>query len=160
MKKKNKNWFVVMTKPKQELLATQNLLNQCFEVFLPQFNQPNLNKEVNPLFPSYLFVRFDISNPKWLKIKNTRGVRKLLNSNINPTKVDEKIIDILLRSTNSNGVISKSYLNYKLNQSVKIMNGPFKNMLGKITSLKTNCRIEILLQNIVINLENKDIIPA
>ena len=47
-----------------------------------------------------------------------------------------------------------------MNQSVKIMNGPFKNMLGKITSLENNTRIKILLDNIVINLENKDILPV
>ena len=105
-------------------------------------------------------MSFDISRPHWLKIGNTRGVKKLLSSNINPSRVDKKIINILLKSTNSNGVISKSYLNYKLNQSVKIMNGPFKNMLGKITSLENNTRIKILLDNIVINLENKDILPV
>lgn len=160
MEKVNKDWFVVMTKLKQEQVARKNLLNQRFEVFLPQLNHSNINSDLIPLFPGYLFVSFDISRPHWLKIGNTRGVKKLLSSNINPSRVDKKIINILLKSTNSNGVISKSYLNYKLNQSVKIMNGPFKNMLGKITSLENNTRIKILLDNIVINLENKDILPV
>ena len=156
----NKDWFVVMTKPRQEQLAKKNLLNQSFEVFLPQLNQVDINSSFIPLFPSYLFVSFDIFNPHWLKICNTRGVKKLLSSNINPSRVDKKIINILFKSTNSFGVIKKSYLNYKLNQNIEITNGPFKNMLGKITSLETNSRIKILLENIVINLEKKDILPV
>ncbi len=160
MEKVNKDWFVVMTKPKKEQLARKNLLNQRFEVFLPQLNYSDINSNFIPLFPGYLFVSFDIFSPHWLKIGNTRGVKKLLSSNVNPSKVDKKIINILLKSTNSFGVISESYLNYKLNQSIKVINGPFKNMLGKITSLENNARIKILLDNIVINLENKDILPV
>ena len=160
MEKVNKDWFVVMTKPKQEQLAKKNLLKQSFEVFLPQLNQSDINSGFIPLFPSYLFVSFDILNTHWLKIRNTRGVKKLLSSNINPSRVDQRIIDILLKSTNSQGVIKKSYLNYKLNQNIEIINGPFKKMLGKITSLENNTRIKILLENIVINLENKDILPV
>ncbi len=160
MQKLNKDWFVVMTKTKQEQVARKNLLNQKFEVFLPQLNHSDISSSFTPLFPGYLFVSFDISRPHWLKIGNTRGVKKLLSSNINPSRVDKKIINILLKSTNSFGVIKESYLNYKLNQSIKVINGPFKNMLGKITSLENNTRIKILLDNIVINLENKDILPV
>ena len=100
MEKVNKDWFVVMTKLKQEQVARKNLLNQRFEVFLPQLNHSNINSGLIPLFPGYLFVSFDISRPHWLKIGNTRGVKKLLSSNINPSRVDKKIINILLRSTN------------------------------------------------------------
>ena len=160
MQKLNKDWFVVMTKPKQEQVARKNLLNQKFEVFLPQINHSDINSSFIPLFPGYLFVSFDISRPHWLKIGNTRGVKKLLSSNINPSRVDKKIINILLKSTNSFGIIKKSYLNYKLNQNIEIVNGPFTKMLGKIISLGTNGRIKILLENIVINLDKKDILPV
>ena len=34
-----KNWFVVMTKPNQELKAIKNLRNQNFDVFCPYFEK-------------------------------------------------------------------------------------------------------------------------
>ena len=69
-----KNWFVVMTKPNQELKAIKNLRNQNFDVFCPYFEKEigvrsnSLNvKEF--LFPSYIFVKFNLNNCQWFKIK-------------------------------------------------------------------------------------------
>ena len=71
-----------------------------------------------------------------------------------------EIINILFGSVDSQGLISKSYLSYKLNQKIKIIDGPFKNIFGKIISLGSKNRIKILSRNFIINLEDKDIIPA
>tara|TARA_E500000178_G_C16998109_1_gene744257 strand:- start:1077 stop:1559 length:483 start_codon:yes stop_codon:yes gene_type:complete len=160
MKKSRKDWYIVMTKPKQEFIASKNLLNQGFDVFLPRLKKSTIESPSNLLFPSYIFVSFDILKHEWLKIGNTRGVKRLLNSNIKPSKVNCEIINILFGSVDSQGLISKSYLSYKLYQNIKIINGPFKNIFGKIISLGSKSRIKILSKNLIINLEDKDIIPA
>jgi len=86
MKKINKNWFVIMSKPNQELKAIKNLKNQNFDIFCPYFEKeigtafkPSVVKEF--LFPSYIFVKLNLENYKWLKIKYTLGVKKLLSLN-------------------------------------------------------------------------------
>ena len=160
MEKGKREWFVVMTKPKQELIASKNLLNQGFKVFLPRFKKSTIDSHSNLLFPSYVFVSFDILRQEWLKIGNTRGVKKLLNSNIQPSKLNCGIIDLLFSSVNSEGLISRAYLSYKLYQNIRIIDGPFKNVFGKIISLGSQNRIKILSKNLIINLEDKDIIPA
>ena len=50
-------WYVVKTKPQQEKRASLNLRNQNFNVI-----SPLIKKKINcePLFPSYIFVSFDI----------------------------------------------------------------------------------------------------
>ncbi len=45
-----------------------------------------------PMFPGYLFVRFDPALGSWGCIKNTRGVRSLLMVNSNPAVVPDAAI--------------------------------------------------------------------
>ncbi len=159
MIKKNK-WFVVMTKPKQEIIAKLNLENQNFHVLLPMLKLDNEEKKTEPLFPSYLFINFDPEDYKWLKIRNTRGVKKILKCNIYPKEVDKEFIKILLNCTDKYGLLKKTFYKYKINQKIKIINGPFTQMLGEIKSLSPKNRIKILINKLIINLDSKDIIPV
>ena len=43
------NWFVVMSKPNQELKAIKNLKNQNFYVFCPYFEKENGKKLIRQL---------------------------------------------------------------------------------------------------------------
>ena len=59
-------WYVVATKLRLETLAKKHLENQGYEVFLPRISQirkhaRKIEKVLKPLFPGYLFIRF---NPK------------------------------------------------------------------------------------------------
>lgn len=77
-------WYVVQTKPGKETLAAYRLRLQNFEVFYPTFIKKTLGRGkalslVLPLFPSYMFVKFDITvNPHWKSINGTRGVQGLV----------------------------------------------------------------------------------
>ena len=56
MIKKNK-WFVVMTKPKQEIIAKLNLENQNFHVLLPMLKLDSEAKKKSHYFhPTYLLI--------------------------------------------------------------------------------------------------------
>ena len=55
------NLFVVVTKPRQERIALENLHRQGYECFLPMAENPyqrrrnNHQQIIEPLFPRYLF---------------------------------------------------------------------------------------------------------
>ena len=57
------NWFAVVTKPRQEQIALENLQRQGFECFLPMAKNPYQRRSkkrqriVEPLFARYLFLR-------------------------------------------------------------------------------------------------------
>ena len=159
MIKENK-WFVVMTKPKQEIKAKLNLENQNFHVLLPMLKLDSDAKKTEPLFPSYLFVNFDPEDYKWLKISNTRGVKKILKCSIHPTEVDSEFVKLLLNCTDKFGFLKKTFCKYKINQKIKIINGPFRKMLGEVKSLSPENRVKILMNKLIINLDSKDIIPV
>ena len=83
----SRQWFVVSTRSKAERRADIHLRQQGYETFLPlvSFSRrdravPTMRHRVEiPMFPSYLFIRFDRRDP-WRPITNTPGVFQLLTS--------------------------------------------------------------------------------
>lgn len=93
------HWFVVHTKPRQELRALQNLQNQGYACFLPLIRLEKIrNKRVSiadePLFPRYLFVQFDglAGAQTWGPIRSTLGVSSLVRFGLEPARVDDALV--------------------------------------------------------------------
>jgi len=77
------HWFVVATYACAEPVAASNLTHQGFEAFLPLIAVRRCHHHVwrtvdRPLFPGYLFTRFDAHRTPWRPITNTPGVFDLL----------------------------------------------------------------------------------
>lgn len=74
-----KQWYLIYTKPRQELIAVVNLQNQAYTAFAPQLSVKKRTnqgwKQVNePLFPNYVFIQLDDVTDDWKPIRSTRGV--------------------------------------------------------------------------------------
>lgn len=74
-----KHWYLIYTKPRQELIAVQNLLNQSYKAFAPQVTLKKRTNQgwkllIEPLFPNYVFVELDDVTDDWRPIRSTRGV--------------------------------------------------------------------------------------
>jgi len=92
------NWYVVYTKPRQEIRAQENLSNQGFETFLPmialeKLRQGTIARVVEPLFSRYIFVRLDPQTSPWGCIRSTLGVNKLLTLSGQPAAVHQSLIE-------------------------------------------------------------------
>ena len=80
-----KKWYVIKTKANQEKKAITNLSRQGYEIFCPlspflkKFKN-SIIKILNPLFPSYIFIRLDLDIDGWRKINNTYGVKEILRN--------------------------------------------------------------------------------
>ena len=82
----SKEWFILQFKSNSHLIAAKNLTRQGFEIFLPLHDTTSrrLSRFVNtskPLFPGYMFIRFDRAESKWHKINNTYGVSRIITFN-------------------------------------------------------------------------------
>lgn len=148
---KNKySWFVIMSKPNQEVKALKNLKNQNFEVFCPYFEKEVLigktpKKKKDFLFPSYIFVRFNVSNCNWLKIRNTYGVKSIVSCKFMPNSVDSNFVEELKRFSSSDGLIDTNYFSYEPKEKVMITKGPFRKIFGEVLTCIGKNRIKILL---------------
>jgi transcriptional antiterminator RfaH len=78
-------WFVVATYAHAEERAETNLRDQGYEAFLPLITVRRCHHHVvrivdRPLFPGYLFTRFDAQREPWRPITNTPGVYDLIRN--------------------------------------------------------------------------------
>tara|TARA_B100000575_G_C23045898_1_gene602042 strand:- start:136 stop:645 length:510 start_codon:yes stop_codon:yes gene_type:complete len=149
--KENKNyWFVVMSKPNQEVKAIKNLKNQNFDVFSPYFEKEQSNGKITKivkefLFPSYIFVKFNLENYKWLKIKYTHGVKKILSIGSIPSQIEKNFIENLKNFSNQEGRINNNFFFFKPKEKIIITKGPFRKIFGEIVSVVGKNRIKVLL---------------
>lgn len=143
--KKNSRWYVVQTKTKQEWIAQQNLEDQDFTTYLPQFTIKKLKRGrpialTMPLFPSYLFIRFDIERDQWRSICGTRGVRQLVTANMErATALPEGFVEELMERADEHGSLTQPtaqdvLINYLPGQQIKIKDGLFEGLTGTCVS--------------------------
>ena len=145
----NTRWYVVQTKPRNEKRALFHLtragietLNPLMENYRSRSGRPKTMLE--PLFPGYLFARFDVPS-HYPIVRWARGVKKVLGRDDGPTPVGEEIIDEIRKRIDSRGVARRPY---ELNpeDSVRIRTGPLKDLIGIFERwLPKEGRIRVLL---------------
>ncbi len=106
-------WYLIHSKPKQEYRAYEHLENQGFDVYLPQLQSFKLKKgkqekEIEPLFPRYLFIQLNETSSAWHKIHSTRGVNGLVRFSDFPAEVPEALIKDLQNQANPDGIIDNT----------------------------------------------------
>ena len=94
------NWYCLHTKPQRENYAAEQLAeNLSLEVYFPRMRRQKvvrrMRREVTePLFPQYLFCRFDLVT-EYRAVRYTREVIDVLSFGQQPAIVNETLIDEL-----------------------------------------------------------------
>lgn len=123
----NTDWYVVLTKPKQELRAQNNLERQGGVVFVPMFARERISRgqrvtRQEPLFPGYLFLQTPTQSELLSKVRSTFGVRQLLSFAGQVMTVDNRIIEDLRQRSNSEAPTQQ----FSAGQAVTLNSGPFQ----------------------------------
>lgn len=140
-------WYVILSKSRQEQRAADNLARQGGEVYLPMFEVERIRRgkrcrEMEVLFPGYLFLRAEPESALLGKIRSTFGVRGMLRFGEQPVLVaDELIEDIRQRSQQK-----PPQETFKDGQQVLITDGPFKDYQAIFHSYNGEQRAIILIQ--------------
>jgi transcriptional antiterminator RfaH len=143
-------WYVIQTKPKKEEEAESYLSTMGMEMFNPlmeTFAARNgaMNKELKPLFPGYIFSKFDLEQ-NYSLVRWARGVKKILGLGSYPTPISEEIIEIIKRRTDTQGIVRVKH-HFEPNDVVRIKTGPMKDLLGVFERwLSDHERVRILLR--------------
>ncbi len=109
-----------------------------------------------PLFPGYIFVYHSIDRVTAMLQKNN------VNIFAKPVKADGKYLEanreemeLLFRITGENGVIKISKGIFSQNDEIRIINGPLKNLKGRILFInkrKNKAKIRIKLMNRMVDI--------
>lgn len=145
----NPQWFVIQTKPGNEHRVETNLSNQEMEVFLPlletfQYSNGRMTPKIKPLFPNYLFAKFDL-DVHYYQVKWTRGVSKILGAGNEPIPISEKVIQTIKARMGENNFI-KLDEGLEAGNIVQFTSGPFKDLLGVFDKkMSDGKRVRVLL---------------
>ncbi len=145
-------WYVVHTYSGYEnkvasnlekAIENQNLGDMIREVKVPTEKvieiKDGKEREVErKIFPGYVLVKMVLNDRSWYIVRNVRGCTGFVGPSTKPIPLTEEEVKKL-------GVEVKTVkLSYKVGESVKVIDGPLKNMIGTVTKIDTkNKTVEV-----------------
>ena len=145
------SWHVVQVHLHAEIKARMHLSRQGFETYLPLYlkrrrHARRIETVSAPLYPSYLFVRFNPSIHRWRSIHSTIGVARLVCNGDVPAALDQAIIDNLKKRENERGFIQLDRKpKFSPHDKVRVCDGAFTDCLGLVEDVSDRERVVILL---------------
>lgn len=143
-------WFVAQLKPNGFATARFNLQKQGYKTFMPMRETEvrharKVKTVTRPLFPGYIFVSFDPKFTQWRAINSTYGVTSLIMGRIDAPQCapSDLMQSLLLRCGEGDNILPPESL--EPGDLIRVLNGPFKDVLSKVECLSENSRISVLL---------------
>jgi len=162
----NSQWFAVRTASGREKAAASQLEYKGYEGFLPLYRSKrqwsDRTKELElPLFPGYLFCRFDFNDR--LPILITPGVQLIVGLGKMPTPVSDAEIEALRRVVAS-GAAAEPHDYLTAGQRVRVREGSLAGIEGILLQVKNSWRIvlsvELLQRSVSVELDRAAIAPV
>ena len=156
-----KLWYVVNTysghesKVKEKLEArteSMGMQDNIFRVIVPETTEVEIKdgvkkEKVKKMFPGYILVEMIMSDEAWYVVRNTPGVTGFIGSSgkgAKPTPLPPQEIDRVLATMGMSRINIEAEMN--VGDTVKIVDGPFKGMSGKVDSIDLeNNRLNVLI---------------
>ena len=139
-------WYALQHKPAQGDRALQHLQNQDIACFYPKISVERIkggkrSKKLEPLFPGYLFVNLDQTDPRWSKLRSTRGVLRIVGFANKPAPISDAVIQHIKESLDS--VAERGGI--KAGQAVQLNEGPFEGINAIFQSYDGEARAIVLI---------------
>jgi len=161
-------WYAVQCQPHRERVAARHLTNQGFSVFLPlrsklRRHARRVDRVQVPFFPGYLFVQFDPTRDRWRSVNGTLGVARLVMQGERPAPAPEGIVEALIEACDANNVL-RWQAALKPGQSVRVLVGPFADLVGELEGMTDSGRLRVLLDimggSTPVFLPRENVVPA
>jgi transcriptional antiterminator NusG len=142
-----KNWYVIHTYSGYEDAVAKNLKqrveslgmeDKIFNVLVPKEKKIKIKngkrKTIEEkIYPGYVLVEMIVTDDSWYVVRNTPNVTGFVGVGTTPVPVSLKEIDTLKKRM---GVEVPQYkIEVKIGDSVKIVDGPFKDFDGKVSEI-------------------------
>ena len=148
-----KKWYVVNTYSGHETKVKENLdmriqsmgmENYIFRVIVPETTEIEIKdgkqkEKVKKMFPGYVLVEMIMTDEAWFVVRNTPGVTGFLGSSgkgAKPFPLFDHEIEKILKTMGMS--VKEVKVDYKEGDKVKITDGPFKLMIGKVLEVDTD----------------------
>lgn len=145
-------WYVVHTKPNEEVRASSNLVRQGFSVYLPRYAKTRRHaRKVDivsrPLFPRYLFIALDLARDRWRSIQSTFGVMGLVMLTEQPVPLPSGVVEAIRARESAEGHIRLGLAQgLGVGSRVKLLEGAFAEHSGVLDRIADERRVAVLVQ--------------
>ena len=168
-----KKWYVVNTysgheaKVKEKLdmrINSMDMQENIFRVIVPERKELEIKdgkkkEKTKKLFPGYVLVEMIISDESWYIVRNTPGVTGFLGSSgkgAKPVPLYDEEVDRFFKEIGMDK--DNIVVNYEVGDNVRIIDGPFKMLAGKINEIdldngKANVTIDLFGQETNVELD-------
>jgi transcription antitermination factor NusG len=160
------SWFAVQVRTRWEASTAVLLDGKGFEVFLPTYKTSkgwsarNRKQHTAPLFPGYVFCRFDVRNR--LPILITPGVIAVVGRGKMPLPVDDNEISAI-QAIVSSGFRPEPWPFLEVGQRVRIDTEPLRGLEGILLSFKGGTRVvlsvSLLRRSVALELDRSSVTP-
>ncbi len=142
-----RRWYVLHTYSGYEENVAQNLKqrvesldmeDKIYNILIPtekKIKIKNGKRRVieEKIFPGYILVEMEVTDESWYVVRNTPNVTGFIGSGTIPTPISDEEVKSLQKRM---GVEDPKFtIDVEIGSLVKINEGPFKNMDGKVTSI-------------------------
>lgn len=139
-------WYALQHKPAQGDRALTHLQNQDIACFYPKITVEKIKagkrtKKLEPLFPGYLFVNLEQTDPTWAKLRSTRGVLRIVGFANKPAAISDDVIQHIKESLDS---VSEQG-GIKPGQAVQLHEGAFEGISAIFQAYDGEARAIVLI---------------
>ena len=149
------NWFAIQTLSNQEAKAKQYLdkftvveemEDYIFEVLMPtetvtEVKSGKKKTLTRKFYPGYIFVKMRLYDDDskllqkpWYFVREAHGVIKFVGGD-NPTPLKKSEIERIISQVEESEGKEKPKVQYEIGEMVKVNDGPFMNLIGKIEEI-------------------------
>lgn len=119
----------------QEFTLGRGLTNKVFRILIPTQKKivvsDGKKRNVDErLFPGYIIVNMVMDDEAWYLVRSTKGVTGFVGTGDTPTPLPQKEVDALMKFMTMEA--PKFEAKFREGDSVKIIEGPFQDFLGKV----------------------------
>ncbi len=143
-----RNWYAIHTYAGYENAVLRNLRqridslgmnDKIFNVIVPTEKKIKIKgskrAEVEEkIYPGYVLVDMIVDDNSWYVVRNTPRVTGFVGAGVNPVPLDKKEVDELFSRMDGNEK-AKHQIDLTLEEMVRIADGPFKDLEGKVSEI-------------------------
>lgn len=145
-----RNWYAIHTYAGYENAVARNLKqridslgmgDKIFNVLVPTEKKIKIKagkrvEEEEKIYPGYVLVDMIVTDDSWYVVRNTPRVTGFVGSGVYPVPLEKKEVDMLFGRMDKNEV--KHTIDLVPDEMVKIVDGPFKDLEGKVGEVDDN----------------------
>lgn len=142
-----RHWYAIHTYAGYENAVVRNLKqridslgmgDRIFSVIVPTEKKIKIKggkrvEEEERIYPGYVLVDMVVTDDSWYVVRNTPRVTGFVGSGVTPVPLSEEEVGVLFKRMQAD--TAKYITNIEVNDAVTIIDGPFKELEGKVSEI-------------------------